>query len=294
MGDRIGMNIISASRRTDIPAFYTPWLLARLEAGFARYPNPFNNRPVTVSLRSADVHTIVFWSRNFEPLIPHLDDLARRDYRFFFHFTITGAPPALEQHAPPREAAMATLRELAARTSPHHVQWRFDPILLTDKLDTKYYVNNFRELASGLAGATERCAFSFATLYPKVDRRLRRHGVRFRDPSLEEKRELAETLAAIGAEYGIGLHACCQDALLSPAVRQAHCIDGGLLQVLSPDRPLNAPPRPTRPGCGCTASRDIGVYDTCVHGCLYCYANTDHRTAAARFRAHDPLSEALL
>jgi hypothetical protein len=288
------VNIISASRRTDIPAFYTPWLLARLAAGYARYPNPYSGQPVTVSLRPEDVHTIVFWSRNFAPLLPHLEELARRGYRAYFHATITGVPRALEPYAPPRESSVASLRELAARTSPRHVQWRFDPILLTDELDGAYYVEQFHELAAALAGATERCTFSFATLYPKVVRRLRRHGVRFRDPGLEEKQDVAETLASIGARYGIALYACCQEALLSPAVHQAHCIDGDLLAALSPDRPLDATPRPTRPGCGCVASRDIGVYDTCVHGCLYCYANTNHRTAQARFRTHDPGAEALL
>jgi DNA repair photolyase len=288
------VNIISASRRTDVPALYTPWLLGRLAAGYASYPNPFNGRPVTVSLRPEDVHTIVFWSRNFAPLLPHLDGLAERGYRFFFHYTITGAPRALEPYGPPREAAVATLRELAARTSPRHVQWRFDPILLTDQLDAAHYVEQFRQLAAALAGATERCTFSFATLYAKVVRRLRRHGVGFRDPALEEKRELAEMLASIGREYGISLYACCQEALLSPAVHRAHCVDGDLLAALSPDRPLDAPPRPTRPECGCVASHDIGVYDTCIHGCLYCYANTNHRTAQARFQAHDPAAEALL
>lgn len=288
------MNIISASRRTDIPAFYTPWLLGRLAAGYASYPNPFNGRPVTVSLRPEDVHTLVFWSRNFAPLLPHLEDLAERGYRFFCHYTITGAPRPLEPYAPPRAAAVATLRRLAARTGPRHVQWRFDPILLTDELDAAYYVERFRGLAAALAGATERCTFSFATFYPKVVRRLRRHGIPFRDPGLEEKRDLAETLASIGAEYGMTLYACCMDALLSPAVHGAHCVDGDLLAALSPDRPLDVPPRPTRPECGCAASRDIGVYDTCVHGCLYCYANTDQQTARARFRAHDPAAEALL
>jgi hypothetical protein len=167
------MNIISASRRTDIPAFYSQWLVNRLRAGFVRYPNPFSGEVYTVSLRPEDVHSIVFWSKHYAPLLPHLDELEEGDYRFYFHYTITGAPRTLEPHVPGWQQAVQVFRKLAERTSSRQVQWRFDPILFTHELGPAFYAARFRDVATALSGATERCYFSFAVFYGKVGRRLR-------------------------------------------------------------------------------------------------------------------------
>jgi hypothetical protein len=288
------LNVISASRRTDIPAFYVEWFMNRLRAGFVRYPNPFGGQVYTVSLRPEDVHSIVFWSKQYGPLLPHLDELAGRGYRFYCHYTITGAPRALEPHVPDWQQAVHVFRELAERTSPRRVLWRFDPILFTDERGPEFYIGRFRDIATTLAGATHRCYFSFATFYGKVKRQLQRKGIPFRDPPLEEKQALVEAMAGVAGECGITLHACCQDDLVSERVRKAHCVDGDLLAELFPDRPRVSQPRPTRQGCGCVASRDIGVYDTCPYGCLYCYANQGRKVALTRFQAHDPDGEMLM
>jgi hypothetical protein len=282
------LNIISASRRTDIPAFYMPWLMNRLRAGSVGYPNPFSGEVYTISLQPEDVHSIVFWSKHYAPLLPHVDELEEWGYRFYFHYTITGAPRALEPHVPEWRRAVKVFRTLAERTSPRHVQWRFDPILFTDQLKAEFYVERFREIITALAGATERCYFSFAVFYGKVERQLQRAGIRFHDPTPEEKQALTEAMADIAAEWGITLHACCQDALVTGQVQKAHCVDGDLLAELFPDRPHVSQLRPTREQCGCVASRDIGMYDTCPYGCLYCYANQSREVALRRFRAHDP------
>lgn len=293
MVGQVLMHIISASRRTDIPAFYTSWLLNRLRAGSASYPNPFSGQVHTVSLRPEDVHSIVFWSKHPAPLLPHLDELQARDYRFYFHYTITGGPRVLEPHVPDWREGVRVFHALATRTSPRHVLWRFDPILFTDELGADFYLGRFRELAAALAGATRRCYFSFATFYGKVERRLRQANIHYSDPPLGEKRALVEAMVDIADEHGMTLHACCQDALVGGGVQKAHCVDGDLLAELFPARPLIAKPRPTREGCGCVASRDIGVYDTCPYGCVYCYANQSHKAALARFRAHIPEGETL-
>jgi hypothetical protein len=182
---------------------------------------------------------------------------------------------------------------LAARTSPRHVQWRFDPILFTDELGTDFYLERFRELAAALTGATQRCYFSFVTFYGKVERRLREADIRFHDPLLEEKRALVAAMADVASEHRMTLYTCCQEALVGGQVQKAHCVDGSLLAELFPDWPLIAEPRPTREGCGCAASRDIGVYDTCPYGCVYCYANQSQMAALKRFRMHDPAGETL-
>lgn len=282
------MNIISASRRTDIPAFYMTWFMNRLRAGSADYPNPFGGQMCTVSLRPEDVHSIVFWSKYYRQLLPHLDELDRRGYRFYCHYTITGAPRTLEPQVPDWQQAVQVFRELAARTSPRHVLWRFDPIVFTDELGVDFYVGRFRRLADALSGATHRCYFSFASYYGKVARQLQQAHIRFFDPPLAEKQALIEKMADIAGEHGIALYACCQDALVAGRVRKAHCVDGDLLAELFPDRPPVSQPRPTREQCGCVASRDIGMYDTCPHGCVYCYANQSHQAALSRFHAHNP------
>jgi hypothetical protein len=288
------VNVISASRRTDIPAFYMPWFMNRLRAGLVSYPNPFSGELCTVSLQPQDVHSIVFWSKFYGPFLPHLDELESRGYRFYCHYTITGAPRALERHVPAWERAVEVAGRLAARTSPRRVLWRFDPIVFTDELGADFYLARFRDLAAALAGATERCYFSFATFYGKVARQMKQAGLRYRDPAPEEKQALVAALADIAGEHGITLYACCQDALATGRVRKAHCVDGDLLAALFPDRPLVDEARPTREQCGCFASRDIGVYDTCPFGCVYCYANKSHTAAQARYRAHEPTAELLV
>ena len=267
------MNIISASRRTDIPAFYMPWLIDRMRAGLVKYPNPRTGQSYTISLMPEEVHSFVFWSKDYRPFLSHLREVTDRGYRFYCHYSVTGVPGSLEPRVPDWRSSVETFRELAARTSPRHVLWRFDPILFADEFRAEHCLARFRDIATALVGTTRRCYFSFAVFYGKVRRKLEKAGVRFSDPSLEEKRALLEGMAGIADECGIVLHSCCDDALVGTRVRKAHCVDGDLLAELFPDRPRISLCKPTRKGCGCTASRDIGVYDTCPHGCLYCYAN---------------------
>ncbi len=287
------LNVISASRRTDIPAFYMPWLLNRLRAGSASYANPFSGQLHTVSLRPEHVHSIVFWTKNAAPLLPHLGELEAGGYRFYLHYTITGAPRILEPHTPDREHSVRAFRRLAELTSPRHVQWRFDPLLFTEEAGATFYLERFRELAAALEGATRRCYFSFASFYGKALSRLKQAGIRYLDPSTEEKQAVVERMADIAGEHGIALYACCQEALATGRVQKAHCVDGELLAELFPDRPPISQIVPTREACGCYASRDIGAYDTCPFGCLYCYANKGHSTALERHRAHNAEGETL-
>jgi hypothetical protein len=195
---------------------------------------------------------------------------------------------------PDWERSVATFRTLAERTSPRRVLWRFDPILIADGLPAGFYAARFEQIAQSLSGYTERCYFSFASFYDKVARRLDQAGIRAVDPPLAEKQALIATLADRATQYGITLYACCQDDLIDDRIKQAHCVDGDLLAELFPDRPLVSLHRPTRAACGCFASRDIGLYDTCVHGCVYCYANQSHARAAARRKAHHVEGEMLV
>lgn len=291
------MRIISVSRRTDIPAFYTQWFLNRIQAGFCHWINPYGGQVYRVSLRPEDCLALVFWTRNPAPLLPHLDALRREGYRFYFHYTINGYPPTIESHNPPLHAAVATFRRLAAAVSPDFAHWRYDPIVLGDATPADYHLARFEELARQLEGYTRRCYFSFVDFYGKTERNLRRvereHGLTFARPELAEQRRLTGQLRDIAMARGITLYSCCNDALTGEGVERSHCIDLDTIAGLRPDLPLALRSAPTRQDCGCVECDDIGAYDTCVFGCAYCYA-TNSRPAAQRRRVdHDPADSAL-
>ena len=305
------MNIISASRRTDIPAFYSWWFMNRVREGRVRYANPFSGQEYEVSLRPEDVHSIVFWSKNPQPLEPHLPQLEAMGYEFIFHFTITGLPRPFEGLVIPWEEAVLSFRRLSDRYGPKRMLWRFDPIILSDITGPDYFKKSFDNLARRLEGATERCYFSFVCLYPKVRRNLQRvsesrgrfETCPYYDPSYPEKLSLVKEMVEIAGSYGITLYTCCDEALVLNqngsglavgGVRTAQCVDGELLYKLFPNKPRQTKIVPTRKGCNCVQSRDIGAYDTCPHGCVYCYANLNHELACKRLDAHDPSSDMLL
>ncbi|HHT9154375.1 MAG TPA: DUF1848 domain-containing protein [Candidatus Tripitaka sp. YC43] len=314
------MNIISASRRTDIPAFYSGWFMNRVREGRVKYANPFSGQEYEVSLRPEDVHSIVFWSKNPQPLEPHLPRLEAMGYEFIFHFTITGLPRPFEgsgtnahraqvtEHlgyrtgalspVPPWQEAVKCFKRLSDRYGPKRVLWRFDPIILSDITGPDYFKKSFDNLARRLEGATERCYFSFVCLYPKVRRNLQRaletEDLYYYDPSYPERLSLVKEMVEIAGSYGITLYTCCDEALAVGGVRPAQCVDGELLYELFPDKPRQTKIVPTRKGCNCVQSRDIGAYDTCPHGCIYCYANLNHELACKRLDAHDPSSDMLL
>lgn len=286
------MHVISVSRRTDIPAFYTEWFMRRIRAGFAQYCNPFGGQIYQVSLAPEDVLALVFWSRNYRPLLPHLAELDQHGYGAYFHFTITGFGPPLEPYAPPVHEMIDVVKTLAERYSPKHVLWRFDPLILSHQTTGAYLLSQFESLARQLSGYTERCYVSFVDFYGKTTRNLQAltaQGVQCYEPEPEEQLTLIRQIVAIANTYRVGIYACCETGLLAvPGVQQAHCVDAALLHELFPQKDWSLKPAPTREGCGCFASRDIGAYDTCVYGCAYCYANTSHQKALSHLKRHDP------
>lgn len=291
------VRVVSVSRRTDVPAFYGEWFMRRLEEGFALWENPFGRQLHRVSLKREHVRAFAFWSKNFRPFLPNLRDIKAAGFPCFFNYTITGLPRAYEPGVVDAGDAVDSLRALSAAFSPDQVNWRYDPIVLSDAMDSEYHVARFATLAAQLQGCANRCIVSFVCMYGKVKRNFARfeaeHGVRFRDPSLAERRDLAGRLAAIAAGHGMTFHVCCGDAVVGGAVRKACCVDGDVLSRIGHDGPWRGRTRPTRKECGCTESTDIGAYDCCPHGCVYCYANVNKAKADAVFRDHDPRSELL-
>jgi hypothetical protein len=283
--------IISVSRRTDVPAFYGDWFRQRVKEGFAGVVNPYGGKRYLVSLKPRDVVCFVFWSKNFTPFVASLDALDQRGYRFYFNYTVTGLPAVFESNVD-KVQALGTLKSLSERYGPASVTWRFDPIILSTVSDADFYVATFDRMAGELEGFVERCTFSFVTEYGKVKRNFRQlqraTGVTVSDPPAEVRIDLAGRLADIAHGHGMTLYSCCGAYLVNDRIQKAHCVDGALIERLFYPEGLSYQDKPTRPECGCTESVDIGTYDTCPHGCVYCYANANHTVAKEAVARHEP------
>ncbi len=260
--------VISASRRTDIPAFFSDWFSACLSRGAAEYRNPYSGRPASVSLAPDDVAAFVFWTRNPLPFLPVVARLERAGYRSIFHVTVTGHPRALEPSAPALDEAIAAFRALSETAGPRRVLWRFDPILPGEEPASA--VARFEKVSAALEGLSARCTVSIAHPYRKSLRAMRSVAHLWR-PS-EDLRDAVDRIAAIGRARGFRTVSCCSPTLRDWGLPGAACVDAELLSALDPAAPVPAAPSPVREGCLCAASRDIGTYRTCRHGCLYCYA----------------------
>ena len=287
--------IVSASYRTDIPAFYTGWFLNRLRAGRCDVANPYGGASYRVALTPEAVDGFVFWTRNLRPLLPHLDEV-RRVAPFTVQFTATGYPRALETSVIGVSEAVAQLRELRRRFGPRVAVWRYDPMVFTAELDAEAHAAGFAALAQALADTVDEVVLSVMHPYKKTSRNLdrvaRRYGFAWRDPPAEEKQALLTRLAAIARQHRIAPSLCSQPELLIPGLGEARCIDAGRLADVG-QCPVAARESGNRPGCRCALSRDIGAYDSCPHGCVYCYAVADRNRALARFQGHDPAADSL-
>jgi hypothetical protein len=288
--------IVSASYRTDIPAFYAEWFNRRLDAGFCDVKSPYSRKFNRVPLDPGSVDGFVFWTRRLGPFMGTLDRLTERGTPFVVQFTVTGYPKALEPAVLDWHRAVEEFQSAASRFGPRTLVWRYDPVFLSDITPRSFHVDQVSRISEDLAGATDEMVVSFAHLYRKTRRNTERaavkHGFLWRDPNVDEKRELLSKLGEIVKSSGIRATLCSQPELLTPGLTEARCIDLARLSDVS-GAPITGREKGNRPGCFCAESRDIGAYDSCPHGCVYCYAVTAQETAKARFRAHDPKSEAL-
>jgi hypothetical protein len=291
--------IISASRRTDIAAFYGSWFMNRIRAGFCTVPNPMNPRQVSrISLLPADVDAIVFWTRNPRPLFPHLAELDRRGFRYYFQVSLLGYPRAIDPKSPGVAAAVAAIRELSCRIGAERVIWRYDPIVFSDLTPPQYHLEQFDRLANQLSGATRRCVISAVDVYRKLAGRLKTLSdtpAAFTPVHDRALHVLLEQLAGSAESRGLEITSCAEAEDWTPwGVRPGKCIDGALLNrvfglQLSDKKDLRQ-----RAACGCVESRDIGMYDTCTFGCVYCYATTSFERARDRLARHDPEATSLI
>jgi hypothetical protein len=288
--------IFSASYRTDIPAFHSDWFNRRLDAGYCTVKNPYSGKVGRVSLEESAVDGFVFWTRRLGPFSATLERLAIRGTPFLIQFTVTGYPRSLESAVMNWRRAVGEIQDAASRFGPRVVVWRYDPVFISNQTPAAFHVDRMGQLAEMLAGATDEVVLSFAHIYRKSRRNIEsaalRHGFTWSDPANDAKRSLLRALADIAGERGIRATLCSQPDLLTPGLSPARCIDAARLSDVA-GRPIKAPEKGNRPGCACAESRDIGAYDTCPHGCVYCYAVSSRRIAKRRIGALNPAAEGL-
>lgn len=284
--------IISASRSTDIPALYADWFIHRLEKGYCRWINSFNpHLPYYISFEKT--RAIVFWSKNPSPIIPSLDYLDKRGFFYYFQFTLNDyEKEGFEPGLPSLEVRIATFIRLSNLLGKGRVIWRFDPVLLTSTLTIDDLVTRIQSIGDRIFPYTKKFVFSFVeTRYAKVKRQAAVS--HFRSLTVDEKQQFISGLLRLNQGWNISLASCADEIEYSPKIEHNKCIDDQLLrQICTGDeefiRYLDTHTQKDpgqRPACRCIRSKDIGQYDTCIHGCVYCYAS-DHEKARINFLKH--------
>ncbi len=271
----------------------------RVRGGYCLVPNPFNTKQISrVSLAREDVDAIVFWTKNPRPFLGALDELDRGGFRYFFQFTLNAYGRELEPRVPPFEQRIATFRELASRLGPARVVWRYDPIVLSSVTTAEFHLEQFERTAALLSGATRRVVISLADFYRKTDRRLGKleaKGWRIeRSPSVgPELQWLIERMVSAAVGRGMEIFTCAED--LAPfGICPGACVDAELIRQLWDVSVSQKKDPGQRDLCKCVVSRDIGMADTCLHGCAYCYATRNDDLARSRHKQHIATSATLI
>ncbi|MDR3122568.1 MAG: DUF1848 domain-containing protein [Treponema sp.] len=263
--------IVSASRRTDIPAFFGDWFMRCLGEQKARVQNPMNPKIVSeLSLDPDAIDCIVFWTkdpRNFLKRLPEIDALS---YRYYFQFTLTSYDSDIERNLD-KTRVLEAFTALSEYLGKAKVIWRYDPVFINDKYTLNYHIDHFELLCGKLCGHTEKCVISFIDRYSFLKESFAQHGIR--ELSDGETEALADAFSAIGKKYKLPLSTCCEKANLDAyGITHNKCIDADLIERLFNIRVKPRKDPSQRAHCGCCVSRDIGAYSTCLHDCVYCYA----------------------
>lgn len=316
--------VVSASRSTDIPAFYADWFFERLKKGYSAWTNPFNRRKKSY-VAYEDTRFIVFWSKNPRPLLCHIDYLKDRRIGCYVQYTLNDyEEEKLERGVPPIKERIETFKLLVDKLGKGAVVWRFDPLILTDKIDMDKLLRKIEYIGDQLRGYTEKLVFSFADIlsYRKVKTNLERSHINYIDWTKEQMIEFAKKLVCINKDKGWNyILATCGEPADLDGVEHNHCVDDRLMvrfshkstdlmnflgveirndsafhlfedsAILLEDNSYaiinkNNKDKGQRTACGCMKSKDIGEYNTCPHLCEYCYANESKEVAVANWKRH--------
>jgi hypothetical protein len=272
--------IVSVSRRSDIPAYFADWFFTRLAEGGTVTRNPFNPRQERfVGLTPETVDGFVFWSKNPAPMLGKLALL--QDFAYYFQFTLNAYGTEIEPGLPPLSSRIDTFRRLSDALGPNRVVWRYDPIFINENYTADWHAETFARLASGLRGYASGTTISFLDYYRAISKNLKIHGIRV--PERDDIRYLASRLAPAAISAGMTINSCAEaENLFDFGITRGRCVDAALLSEIAAgmyvrrDYPAYVRPRKDpnqRPECGCAPSVDIGTYNTCKSGCIYCYAS---------------------
>lgn len=284
--------IISASRRTDIPAFYTEWFLRRIDEQYLLVRNPMNIHQVSrINLSPDVIDGFVFWTKNPVPIMPHLHKLEK--YPFYFQFTLTAYDRDVEPGLPSKnEILIPAFQSLSKRIGREKVVWRYDPIFFNQRYTPEYHCRYFRILATKLCDYTEKCTVSFIDMYRNTEKNTQVLDIA-RDTT-EQRQELMYQFSEIAKQYGLIIDTCSEiDDFSICGIKHACCIDKERFERIGKYKLEVKKDSNQRAECGCIASIDIGAYNTCRNGCLYCYANYNHSQVQQNAGRHDPSSPLL-
>lgn len=284
--------ILSVSRRTDIPNYYSEWFFNRLKEGFLYVRNPMNFHQISEIKISPDVvDCIVFWTKNPLPMMERLDELEA--YNYYFQFTLTGYGNDVERNLPNKKKSVIPIfQELSNRIGKEKVVWRYDPIFFSNRYNAKYHLKAFRSIAEALSGYTEKCVISFLDIYPKNKKNM--DNLLSYDLSDSELRGFAKELSNIAKENHIKIGSCAEKIDLDEyGIIHNSCIDKELIEKIIGCKLKINKDKNQRIECGCVESVEVGTYNTCKNGCVYCYANYSAKSVESNFQKYDPLSPLL-
>ena len=283
--------IISASRRTDIPAFYSEWFFNRIKEGFVLVRNPFNMSQVSrISLKKDVVDCFVFWTKNPEKMLPDLDLIG--DYPYYFQFTLNPYGSELERSVPDKTKVIDTFIRLSDRIGPKRIIWRYDPVIINKTFGVDKHEECFDKLAEKLHTHTSKCIISFVDYYKKTDKAFKASDIA--ELQEEKIRETAKKISAIAGSYGMKIKTCAEKIDLTEyGIGHAKCIDPDFIEEITGTSIDYKKDANQRKACGCIPSVDIGTYNTCRHGCMYCYA-TYSKVSAERNQADYDVNSPLL
>ena len=279
--------ILSVSRRTDIPAFYPKWFVDRVREGFVFVRNPFNANQISrISLGEDVVDCIVFWSKNPEPIIEYLPEISEKYHgAFYFQYTINAYGHDMEPAIPELYKRIDTFKRLSDTYGPERVVWRYDPILLAEGYPPAWHQKWFEIVFDELKGYTDTCVISFIDMYDKTIKNTKPYCIT--TPSAEEIDVLAEAFSTVVKGSGVRIRTCAEGADLSKyGIEPNNCIDQARIEKII-GCPMKAKSDRQRENCRCIECADIGLYNTCLHGCRYCYANFNMSLVQQAVAAHD-------
>lgn len=278
--------ILSVSRRTDIPNYYSEWFINRMKEGFLYVRNPMNIHQVSKIMLSPDiVDCIVFWTKNPKPMLDKLDAL--KEYKYYFQFTLTGYGRDVEKGLPhKKKEVIPVFKELSKKIGSEKVIWRYDPIFFNENYTKEYHINAFSQIAEELEGYTHRCVISFVDFYAK-----NRKGME--ELKLQETKErqlvsFSGKLQEVALAKGIEVFSCAEKIDLSECgIKHGSCIDKNIIEEITGCKIEISKDKNQREECGCVESVDVGSYNTCLNGCKYCYANFSEKAVCSNVKKCD-------